>query len=161
MKDHITKIKIKGEYYVLGWEVYKSAIKTYEAYIMKTLDPPRQELIESLQSMAEHVAEICELKKDDAKKIKVTGITIVHKHDTRYITITAKKKLATSKSPLIINTPIRSDTGEEPYCMSEKMLSDLQILEDEAWRYIRGERAQQKLSLFDFGDEEDRENRNE
>ena len=35
----------------------------------------------------------------------------------------------------------------EAQCMSEELLADLSALEEEAWRYINGDRAQQVLDL--------------
>lgn len=154
-KKRITKIKVKKGEYFFGWEVYQEATKSWDAYTMKCEDPPREELKERLLAMVAHVIEICELDERSTKKFIISGVTESHGDDNRYITITAQKALEHSKAPLIINTPARPELpqneADEEYCISLELANDLKALEEEAWRYIDGERAQQSLD-FDGGD---------
>lgn len=154
-KKRITKIKAKKGEYFFGWEVYQEATKSWDAYTMTCKDPPRVELKERMIAMAAHVINICEFDKRDEKRIIVSGITESNSDDNRYITITAQKALEHSKAPLIINTPARPELpqneADEEYCISLELANDLKALEEEAWRYIDGERAQQSLD-FDGGD---------
>lgn len=154
-KKRITKIKVKKGEYFFGWEVYQEATKSWDAYTMKCEDPPREELKERMLAMVAHVIEICELNERVGKKFIISGITESHSDDNRYITITAQKALEHSKAPLIINTPARPELpqneADEEYCISLELANDLKALEEEAWRYIDGERAQQSLD-FDGGD---------
>jgi hypothetical protein len=132
MKHRITKIKVKKGVYTFGWETWQESTQSYDAYTLICEDVPREELKLCLQALAFFVVEICELHPDDEK--------------TKYLTITALKELYTSKSPLILNTPARPNADKESdFCMSKGLMRALENLEEEAWRYINGDRAQQNL----------------
>lgn len=94
---------------------------------------------------------ICEFPSGDALRIIVSGITEAYTDTNRYLTIICQKRLENSKAPLVINTPPRPKKPgagmTEAQCMSEELLADLSALEEEAWRYINGDRAQQVLDL--------------
>lgn len=129
MKHRITKIKAKKGVYTFGWETWQESTQSYDAYTLICEDVPREELKLCLQALASFVVEICELHPDDEKRIMVSGVTESYKDEkTKYLTITALKELYTSKSPLILNRALEN-------------------LEEEAWRYINGDRAQQKLNF--------------
>ncbi|BEU87837.1 hypothetical protein TAMA11512_13010 [Selenomonas sp. TAMA-11512] len=155
----ITKIKAKkGEYFFI-WEVYQESTKSWDVYSLSCKDAPREELKERLKDMIAHVVEICELSEGDADRIIVGGISESHSEDNRYVTITAQKRLEYSHAPMIINTPARpelpsKEDADSTYCMSEELVADLEALEDEAWRYIHGDRAQTKLAFEEAGKEE-------
>ena len=166
-RKRITKIKVKKGAYFFAWEIYQKDTDSWDAYTMTCKDPPRKELEERMLAMVHHVIDICEFDKRDAKRIKVSGITESHTDDNRYITITAQKELEQSKAPLIINTPARPDLPQneadsEDYCNSVALVDDLKELEIEAWRYIDGERAQQRLNfeIKDVGDDGDGDGKN-
>ena len=149
MKHRITKIKVKKGVYTFGWETWQESTQSYDAYTLICEDVPREELKLCLQALASFVVEICELHPDDEKRIMVSGITESYKDEkTKYLTITALKELYTSKSPLILNTPARPNADKESdFCMSNGLMRALENLEEEAWRYINGDRAQQKLNF--------------
>ena len=151
MRGRILKIKAKKDRWFFDWEVYRKETKRWNQYTLSSQDPPREELKECLAALAEHVAEICELAPEAAENIVVLGITETHIDGNRFLMITGTKKLITSTSPLILNTPLRPEKpGKEitpECCMSERLLAALEILEEEAWRYINGDRAQMSLNF--------------
>lgn len=155
MNGRLTKIKVKDGTWFFAWETFKEKLKRWDSYTFESDDAPLPELRERLQAMAIHVAEICEIKDWKKEMITVDGVSIKTKDDNKYVCVSAKKVLLNSKAPLIINTPVRpAEVGDgyaQAQCMSVSMIEDLERLEEEAWRYINGERAQQKL---EFGEPE-------
>ena len=160
MKGRITKIKARKGEYTFSWEIYQENTKNWDKHTLVCKDQPREELKERLQVMANHVTDICEFEQGATKNIVVSGITITYTDDNRYLVITALKDLKGSKAPLVINTPVRPELPESDcdaeFCMSDELLNDLQILEEEAWLYINGDRAQIALK-FDEKQEADKE----
>ncbi|MBR3622028.1 MAG: hypothetical protein IKN43_01595 [Selenomonadaceae bacterium] len=83
-----------------------------------------------------------------------SGISFTYAADDKppncYLVITAQKELEYSNSPLILNTPARPQEPEyaltEEFCWSDELADDIEKLKEEAWRYIKGERAE--MSLF-------------
>ena len=151
----ITKIKAKEGMWTFAWEMYQEKTRNWDKHTLVCKDMPRVELEKSLQVMANHVTEICEFDQSATKRIAVGGVSISYTDDNRYLVITALKDLTNSKGPLVINTPVRPELPENDCeadnCMSDELVSDLRILEEEAWKYINGDRAQQSL---DFGEKE-------
>lgn len=151
----ITKIKAKEGMWTFAWEMYQEKTRNWDKHTLVCKDMPRVELEKSLQVMANHVTEICEFDQSATKRIAVGGVSISYTDDNRYLVITALKDLTNSKGPLVINTPVRPELPENDCeaanCMSDELVNDLRILEEEAWKYIIGDRAQQSL---DFGEPE-------
>lgn len=149
MNGRITKIKAKKGEYTFWWEIFQKETKNWDKFTLVCKDPPKEELKERLQVMANHVVEICEFEQSATKKIAVSGITVSYTQENRYLVITALKDLNYSQAPLVINTPARPElpNGEctEEFCMSKVLRNDLMALENEAWLYINGDRAQQSL----------------
>lgn len=151
MERRITKIKVKKGEYTLSWEEYNESTTDWDKHTFVCKDAPREEFKERLQIMANHVTEICEFNQSATKKIVVNGISISYGDDNHHLVIMALKELTNSLTPMVINTPARpaipnGGCGKE-YCMSNELARDLSALEEEAWRYIEGDRAQ--VSLFD------------
>ena len=127
---------------------------------MTSKDPPLEDLPKRLQVMANHVTEICDLPESATKNIVVSGITESYTDENRYLIITAVRALSKSKAPMLINTPARplypESDQDETFCMSKECFEDLLAVENEAMKYIRGERAQ--MSLDFAGAEKKQEN---
>ena len=160
MKRRITKIKVKKGVYFFGWEIYQDATRNWDEHTLTCKDHPRDEFFLAIKNMVRHVMDICEFpKEEDSKKFIVSGITESYTEDNRFLTITAQKELSFSRAPLIVNTPARAEEvgadGDPAFCMSEDLLVDLGTLEDEAWKYIAGERAQQQLDFAEKAEHED------
>lgn len=91
------------------------------------------------------------MPKHSRDKITVTGISHSYSLNNSYVVITAQKELFTSRSPLNLNTPVKAMESDidDDYGASDEMVYDVEQLEQEAFNYIDGQRAQQEL---DFGD---------
>jgi len=61
-----------------------------------------------------------------------------------------------------LNTPVRpenaGENGDVAFCMSGELMDDLEKLQEEAWRYIMGDRAQQELAFADAEEESEPQN---
>ena len=149
----VTKIKVKKGVYYLAWEVFRASTKNWDQHTLSCKDQPRPELLERLQVMANHVTEICEFGEWETKKLIVSGVSLSYgDKENCYLVITAQKALEYSKAPLIINTPARpampeSDADSQDFCWSDELAADIEALEQEAWKYIHGERAQMTLDF--------------
>lgn len=148
-KRRVTLLKVKKGVYTVGWEVFQPATNGYDAYRLVCEDVPRPELKDTLQALAVYVAEICELPKEAAERILVSGVKLSHKGDkVFYVSMMAHLLLNSSKEPLVLDTPPRPNVGEEHvFCMSSALAYDLNMLLDEVWRYVDGDRAQGSLQF--------------
>ena len=153
----IRKIKCKQGLWFFSWEIYQASTNNWDEHTLSCKDQPRPELPELFMKLASHAADICEIAVNDGEMI-ASGVTLSHTDSgNRYLVITAQKALEYSHAPLIINTPARPEEPEnecdsEDFCWSDELKEDIGALEEEAWKYIKGDRAQQKLDFE--GDEE-------
>lgn len=154
----LTKIKVKDKFILLRWEKFESSTKNWDIYELESADPPRPELREELEKWSAHIAKICELPEEYAKRITVRGISISYTEDGLGIVASGTMELKTNAAPLCINTPYKPDSvGEnmsEDFALTGEQWQDLDDLCEEAYRYINGDRAQQNL----FSQEEKNEN---
>ena len=153
--ERIIKVKVKKGEWTIRWQKKNEAAETYDTYEVTSKDPPLEELPKRLQVMANHVTEICDLPESATKNIAVSGITVSYTDKNRYLVITAVRSLSKSKAPMLINTPARplypEDDQDETFCMSKECFEDLLAVENEAMKYIRGERAQMSLDFAGAG----------
>lgn len=130
----------------------------YDEFALRSSDKPRDQFYVALAALIPYVLEICEVANTwDEDTVKVTGVSFSYKDDVFGAVVTAQKKLKLANSPLIINTPSRtnapySENGDEDLCFDNKTAKLLENLQDEALRYINGDRKQSQLSLLDQGD---------
>ena len=145
----LTKIKIKDKFVLLRWEKFEPSTKNWDTYELESADPPRPELRDELTHWQNHIAKICELPEDYAKRITVRGISISYSEDGMGIVASGTMELKTNAAPLCINTPYKPDSvGEnmsEDFALTAEQYDDLENLCEEAYRYINGDRAQQNL----------------
>lgn len=141
----ITKIKLNKGKWCISWEIFNPDTANWDGYALTSKDKAREELVNRMKVMCNHVVDICELPESSIKKVGISGVTVTYKDGNRYLVITGAKMLEKSKAPLIINTPARPEMAEEDgdpsYCMSDELIDDLAALEEEAWKYINGDRA--------------------
>lgn len=159
--ERIIKVKAKKGEWTIRWQKKNEAADTYDTYEITSKDMPLEELPKRLQVMANHVTEICDLPESATKNIIVSGITESYTDENRYLVITAVRSLSKSKAPMLINTPVRplypENDQDETFCMSKECLQDLLAVENEAMKYVRGERAQQSLDFGGGTDEQEDE----
>jgi hypothetical protein len=143
-----TKIKHKAGETILEWT--DSSEHESVVHSLRSHEDPRPEFLTALQALTSVVLSLCELPLDYGTDLKITGVTITD-HETlgRGTVITALKKLTRSQAPLVLNTPHITETGshENAPTLFGRELDLLEQLQEEASRYLKGERAQQ--SLFD------------
>ena len=155
----VTKIKVKKGAYYFAWEVFQANTENWDRHTLSCKDVPRPEFLKRLQTLTNHVTEICEFGDWEKKKLIVSGVSLNYGNKGNcYLVITAQKALTFSKAPLIIDTPARpampeSDADSQEFCWSDELAADIDALEQEAWKYINGERAQQTLD-FEGGEKE-------
>lgn len=153
LNRRITKIKLnKGTYY-FAWEVFQPQRNHWDRHSLACKDLPRPEFLKRLQILANHVTNICEFSEWETKMLITTGVSLTYgKKGNCHLVITAHKVLQHSKAPLIINTPARpaipeNESDSEDFCWSDSLTEDLTNLENEAFMYIDGDRAQQRLDF--------------
>lgn len=154
----ITKVKCSHGEWTICYEKMSESTGTYDSYGITSRDMPRDELHKRLQVLANHVEEICELPQGAAKHIVPSGVSMKYTDNNCHAVITALRTLRYSKTPMCINTPARplhaAEGDEDGFCMSDEMIKDIEALEEEAMKYLNGERAQQQL---DFGEPQEEE----
>ena len=129
---------------------------TRDEFSIKSNEPPKAELRTALDTMAEHVIEICELPEDMKELLLVLGVSVSYNDDNiQGLIITCQRALKHSNTPMIINTP---NFSREPYSetadpdvnvFSAECAESLDDLEEKAFAYVDGDRAQREL---DFGE---------
>lgn len=142
-----TKIKHKAGETLIEWQ--DSSEKESVTHSLNSHQEPRPEFLAAFHALAEVALEICDLPAMYARELKVSGVTLTQ-HDTmgRGCVITLLKKVRSSDSPLVLNTPFvteyKGDGQTEGGLYHEGVIA-LERLEEEAARYVKGERAQQDL----------------
>jgi hypothetical protein len=120
---------------------------------LKCGEPPSADFKRALQGLAPHVLSICEIKQkgyDDS--LEVRGLTVNYHDGGMGATITAVKKLSTSNTPFVIHTPYKTtESGaegvESDKCLSDSCANVVEIVLDEARKYIGGLR--EPMPLFE------------
>lgn len=153
MEDRrVNKIKInKDNKVMITWE--KKMGESYDEYSLNCSEPARPELYAAIQNLAIHVIEMCELPEEYISRIKVKGVSFSYseKKETMGAVITAIMDLKYSFQPLNLNTPHKTvdfpndGNGAEEMLLSGKCIDVLDTVVKEAFKYIDGDRAQQKL----------------
>lgn len=148
-RTRITSIKVRRGVWSFAWEERRDEAGEWDKHTLVCGDEPRMDLLESMQAMARHVAEICELGQEAEKAVFVEGVKMAYKPGNSYLVLLAQKVLLASQTFLPLRTPPWPEHDEEgiDFCMSGDLVRDLRRLMAEAWRYIKGERAQQTLQF--------------
>ncbi len=124
-----------------------------ETITLESHDGPKKALKDALQKMEKHLREIADLPDDWKDDLEIRGVTCTWSNDIRGLVITGLRKLTSSNSPLVLNSP---HFTEEPYSetadpdigiFSEDCLEDLEVLENLAFKYVDGDREQLELDL--------------
>lgn len=127
----VLKVKIqktsKGEVIFMEWETKNE--NGWECQTLKSTDVPRPELYNAMRVMGVHALKMCELKRtpDDMP--------------CRFLIIKASVPVGMGYD-FSFKTPLWAVTDA-----SKNLQADMNLLTDEAIRYISGDRAQGKLKL--------------
>jgi hypothetical protein len=134
-------------------------------------DEPLPGFTDALQALSLHAEEICEFPEgfltapaafgEDGEVVEqkgtVSGVSFSYsdKEGIMGATITVLRKLATAQAPLVINTP---HLPEAPYSegscsplLSSGCVRALNHLQDEALKYLAGDRAEKQQELIETG----------
>jgi len=106
-------------------------------------------LIKALYKFRQFVVEICELPKTDVEKISIRGLSFSFSDKTGAtgVIITALRDLDDTDAPLLLNTPIKFDIGEESKkLLPKKMPEAIDELNVAIEDYL--ENKNEQLSLF-------------
>lgn len=155
MDRELLKLKIKDGEVFLKYQVTGSGFP--ETITIESAEPPKTELKDALQLMAEHAIEMCELPPEWLADMTVRSVTIT-RGDVDGLVITTLRDLEGSQAPMVINTPHFTrdgrDENQELGIYSFRCGKDLDQLEKLAMRYVDGERQQKEFS-FDEAAEPD------
>lgn len=146
------KIDKNGKVFI-DYTAYNPKTKTTDRFTIESDEEPRGELVEALQDLVNAAVEFGELPETWIPTLTVRSITETHKDDVNGAVITVLRELDNSNSPLVINTPHKTDGSYTEVddtdiglmsIESRRMIGDL---EREIWRYVEGERAQLTLDF--------------
>lgn len=164
MAKRILKVKFGSDnkHVFIYEDIKDKANEIIDEFDFKSKDKALPEFYTALQAMGEYACRICEFPREYDKGVTVIGVTFSYTEvkDTGEIimgaVITFRKDLIGSNSPLIINTPHKpsafydgkgDESPQDPaLLLSSGCVDALKVLQDEAIRYIDGERDQ--MSLF-------------
>lgn len=149
----IKKIKITSDSRISIAYEKQSKTGLYDDYSFTCSEAPRPELLKTLQALAPHVIEMCELPKSYVDRINVTGVSFSYGGEKEVLgaTIISQMKLNQSNCDLNLNTPHKASESyseapaDEKQLLSSDCVSALEDLCAEVEMYINGERAQMKL----------------
>ncbi|MEM3091567.1 MAG: hypothetical protein QXD05_00315, partial [Candidatus Pacearchaeota archaeon] len=109
------------------------------------------ELKRLLNELKKYVCEVCELNESELNKIFITGISFSWTKDVMGVTVTALKELERSNTPLVINTPHKTEDlysiiGDENNLIDDRYLPIFYKIIQELKSFIKSESLQ--LELF-------------
>ena len=144
----VLKVKIKetskGEVIFMEWE--SKSENGWERQTLKSTDVPRPELYSAMRFMGLHALKMCELKhtEDDMPEYWQAGEVDIKYNDD------VPRRFLVIKASVPVNMGYESNFKTPAWMVTdnnEKLQTDVNLLVDEAMRYISGDRAQGKLNL--------------
>lgn len=139
----------KGENILIEWETKNK--NGWERQTLKSKDTPRPELYNVMRTMGLHALKMCELERKQADlsaNWRADEVTIKYSNDI------VPRRGVEIKVSIPVNggyifkfkTPVWLITNDD-----NKLQTDIDLLTDEAMRYINGDRAQTTLDLEVIG----------
>ena len=144
----VLKVKIKetskGEDIFMEWETKSE--NGWERQTLKSTDVPRPELYSAMRFMGLHALKMCELKhtEDDMPEYWQAGEVDIKYNDD------VPRRFLVIKASVPVNMGYEFNFKTPAWMVTdnnEKLQTDVNLLVDEAMRYISGDRAQGKLNL--------------
>jgi len=110
------------------------------------------ELYTAMQALVPDVIAILDLPEPYGFNMRVSGVTCKDVAqdgaETLGACVTVQKPIFKTNGPLVINTPFQtSDARDKAKCMTAPMRTHIENLQNEAIRFICGERAQGELKF--------------
>jgi hypothetical protein len=149
---YITKIKrdTKTNRVTINWLTSLDDDAGVFSYNKPRTIPPSFE--SALLDLREHVSDMTEiyLQDDELHKIEIIGVTFSWTNENMGATITAKKQLENSDTPLLLNTPHKFEDGDsDKKLLPGRCVDALIKVMDEAKAFINSEETQ--IELFPKG----------
>lgn len=144
----VLKVKIKetskGEDIFMEWE--SKSENGWERQTLKSTDVPCPELYSAMRFMGLHALKMCELKhtEDDMPEYWQAGEVDIKYNDD------VPRRFLVIKASVPVNMGYEFNFKTPAWMVTdnnEKLQTDVNLLVDEAMRYISGDRAQGKLNL--------------
>lgn len=140
----ISKIRIDAKTNIPDIDYSSNTVNADNTINSKGRGKPLDSFLKSMQDLAKGFCEICEFPEE---KIEDTLITTVNFSEKGGVVISGQVQLEKCPAPLCLNTPhimIENETGFE---VPDYMKEQLDILRDEAVKYIRGEWAEKQQEI--------------
>jgi hypothetical protein len=151
----VRKVKIdnRGKI-IIDWEVKAMKDGGWDEYHMKCSDLANPEFYDAMGALVQDILTLCEFPTGWKNSITVHSVSFSYSDDdVKGAVITGQRELEHSSAPLNLNTPHKP---YEPYnpeqgdvdpdmLLPEETCERLDILDDEANKYIDGDRAQGNL----------------
>lgn len=152
MLKQFTKIKIKDQTTTLKWQVpRKGKDGEFNEGSATCRETPQPEFIAALQALVPDVPLMCDLPDSWYKdKLKILGVVLSHKDGIIGATISSTVTL-NNKRVIALNTPHLSAEGKAGETLPEGCTDRIEVLIDEAEKYLKGVRAQ--LEIFTEGEQ--------
>lgn len=112
---------------------------------------PLPSFADAMQAFAPFVIDLLEIPDDWQSALTITTLNLsADKNGNRGLIVTATKPVAKAYDrPLVLNTPLVREGGDEPAdeacVLPDEVLELIALAEDEAVRYLNGEREQREL----------------
>ena len=128
----------------------------YDNYTLDSEDAPNPSLLKSLSDLASDVLYLCEIQGKQDFQVEVRSISFSYGGDKEVMgaTISAGIALERSYCPLNVNTPHKASESysehEDPkQLLDESTIIKLKLVQEEAIKFINGDRAQLKMDMPD------------
>lgn len=151
----IRKFEIgKHQIFKITFERENANTGTYDTYQIKCAEYPRPELIEAVKELSPYITEVLELPDDCKDRLIARKLTCTYDEKTAEtsVTITAKFYIPNDGTFIEVKAPKRvinyeTPTSEIPF--TPECSEVIERLTTEIFRYIDGDRAQDKLNFDD------------
>ncbi len=153
----VRKIKVDKQGKIsIDWEVRPEGLSTWDEYHMKCSDLARPEFYNALVDLRQDVLTLLEYPKTWLDDILVKGVSFSYSDDgVKGAVISGQRTLQYSASPANFNTPHKPYEMYNEHAvdtdgiivMPEEIQERLDVLDDEANKYIDGDREQMELKF--------------
>lgn len=133
----------------------------YDNYTLDSEDAPNPSLLKSLADLASDVLYLCEIGGKQNFQVDVRSVSFSYGGEKEVMgaTISAGIALERSYCPLNVNTPHKTSESysehEDPkQLLDESTIIKLKLVQEEAMKFVSGDRAQLKLDMKDKSETE-------
>ena len=151
---NITQCQVKDERIIVVSEELNEATQALDENSLKSYEPPLPSFTEAFGKFKSHLADLCEIRQADAKRLTVDRIDIENGDSHMSIIIHGACSVSKSKGGFSLKSPkytyligqeSAKDQGDKKNVMPKACYDDLIVLISECKKYISGERSQNIL----------------